>query len=321
MSSIPYSRYLIYPVPWYSFLIVVGAVSAIILACREERRRNFPKDTVIDLALWILPCGIIGARLYYVAFSWNQFSADLFSVFRVWEGGLAIYGGVIAGFVVLLIFSKKRNLSPLVLCDLIAPGLALAQCIGRWGNWFNQEAYGLPVTDQALCFFPFAVQIPSDGYTWHLATFFYESIWDLAVFLFLMLSRHRLLRKQGDVFFFYLFLYASGRMVIEELRMDSLYASSIRISQLLSILLCLGILIYYLFHCGKIASLSLLVRFLLLPFALSGSVLILADSFLGIFGSWSSAGRAAFLLSYALLMLTTLFVVFFREVKNADNKS
>ena len=176
MSSIPYSRYLVGSIPWYSILIVTGVVLAIALACHEERRAGLPRDTVIDLALWLLPFGIAGARIYYVVFSWDSFRNDLLSVFRIWEGGLAIYGGIIAGVIVLLVFCRVRKMRPLPLCDIIVPGLALAQCIGRWGNWFNMEAYGFTVTDPRLCFFPFAVQIPADGYAWHLATFFYESL-------------------------------------------------------------------------------------------------------------------------------------------------
>ena len=151
MFSIPYSRYLFYPVTWYSVLIVAGAALALFLACKEEKRSGLPKDTVLDLALWLIPGGIIGARLYYVVFSFDQFRNDLLSVFRIWEGGLAIYGGIIAGLLVLFIFCRYRKLSFLLLCDTIAPGLALAQCIGRWGNWFNIEAYGLSVTDPGSC--------------------------------------------------------------------------------------------------------------------------------------------------------------------------
>lgn len=323
MSSIPYSRYLIYPVPWYSFLIVVGAILAIFLACREERFLHLPKDTVIDLSLLVLPFGILGARAYYVLFSWEQFSGDLFSVLRIWEGGLAIYGGVIAGFIVLLFFSKKRGLSALLLCDLIAPGLVLAQSIGRWGNWFNMEAYGLPVTNQAFFFFPFAVQIPADGNSWHLATFFYESVWDFAIFLFLILARHRYLRRQGDVFFFYLFLYASGRLFIEEMRMDSLYASSsIRISQLLSVLLCIFILIRYLNLSRKNGVRPPVHRLILLSVSLTFSVIILVYSCSGLFlSSLPAENKILVLFLYAIIMICSLFSFYPREVKDANIKS
>lgn len=244
---IPYSRYIVGRIPWYSFLIVAGAALAIFLASREEKKTSFPKDTVLDFALIVLPVGIIGARIYYVAFSWDSFRDDILSVFRIWEGGIAIYGAVIAGLVTAFLFCRKRKLSFFTLCDLIAPGLVLAQSIGRWGNYFNQEAYGAAVSNPSLCFFPLAVLIPEgSGFQWHMATFFYESVWDLLVFIFLIVARRRWFRYRGDVFCFYAFLYACGRFVIEDFRMDSLYASSsVRISQLLSILICAILIIRY----------------------------------------------------------------------------
>ena len=323
MSSVPYSRYLVYPVTWYSFLIVAGAGLAIYLACNEERRQGLPKDTIIDLALLILPCGIIGARIYYVVFSWDQFSEDLFSIFRIWEGGLAVYGGIIFGFIALYVFCRKRRLPVLTLCDLIAPGLVLAQGIGRWGNWFNMEAFGPVVTDRELCFFPIAVQIPADGYHWHLATFFYESIWDFSVFLFLVLSRRKLLRKKGDVFLFYLFLYAAGRLVIEELRTDSLYTvSSVRVSQMLSALFCTVFLFYSLVRNKKYAYEYHLSGFMLLltAFFLSAHILFFTclNSF---YSSWTTGERMILLFFSALLMSACLIGEKSMEVKNADNKS
>ena len=325
MSSIPYSRYLIYPVPWYSFLIVTGIVLAVFLAYREERRTGLQKDTVLDLALYLIPSGIIGARIYYVIFSWNQFSSDLWSVFRIWEGGIAIYGGIIGGFVALLVFSRKRRISPLILCDLIAPGLALAQCIGRWGNWFNIEAYGLKITKKMLCFFPIAVQVPADGHAWHLAAFFYESVWALLICIFLLAFRHRKLSGKGDVFFFYLFLYAAGRLVIEETRIDSLYlSSSIRVSQLLSVLLCLFVLIRYILIARKNKSLSVLTRFVFIPLALVAACFSLVYSLSGFIAASWPAFRILLCLSLSsLFMMLCLFSVrfsaSFREVSHADN--
>lgn len=306
MSSVPYSRYLFYPVTWYSFLIVSGAVIALILARREEKRAGLPKDTVLDLALWIIPGGIIGARLYYVIFSFRQFQKDLLSVFRIWEGGLAIYGGIIAGLLVLFFFCRHRKVSFLLLCDIIAPGLAIAQCIGRWGNWFNTEAYGLHVSGSFPCFFPFAVQIPSDDYTWHLATFFYESLWDFVIFIFLFFSRHKLLnRKYGDVFFFYLFLYAAGRLVIEELRTDSLLASSVRISQLLSVLICIVILLYYRMTATGLSGKHPLAAYVAFPSAFICSLIILYYVFNG-YIPFTGSFRDVF----AVLSLCSVFMIF-----------
>ena len=244
--AVPASRYLIGPVPWYSALIVCGAALAVWLSAREEKRLGLPKDTVIDLALRLLPFGILGARLYYVLFSWDQFRGRPLSVLYIWEGGLAIYGGLIAGILTLWVFCRRRNLSLLTVLDLLVPGVALAQAIGRWGNYFNMEAYGIPVTDQALQFFPFAVQIPEGGvYVWHAAAFFYESFLDFLLFLFLLYGRRKLFRRGGDAFLFYAVFYAAFRLCIENLRMDSLYLSGgIRVSQLFSALICLaGILL------------------------------------------------------------------------------
>ncbi len=246
MSLAP-SRLLFGLIPWYSFLIVLGAAIAIFLASKEEKRAGLKKDTALDFALIVLPCGIIGARIYYVAFSWPKFRDNLLSVLKIWEGGIAIYGGVIAGLLTAWIFSRRRKISFFTLCDLFAPGLILAQAIGRWGNYFNQEAYGAFISNPMLQFFPFGVQIKTDsGLQWHMATFFYESCWNLLVFIFLITARRKWFRFHGDVICFYAFLYACGRLIIEDFRMDSLYASSsVRISQLLSVVICCIILVRY----------------------------------------------------------------------------
>ena len=245
--SVPYSRYIFNLIPWYSFLIVLGVAIAVFLGIREEKYAGFKKDTFLDFALIALPSGIIGARIYYVVFTFENFKDDILSVFRIWEGGIAIYGAIIAGVIAAVLFSIKRKISFWTLCDLAAPGLVLAQAIGRWGNYFNQEAYGLALQNPALCFFPFAVQIhESSGSVWHMATFFYESCWDFGVFVFLMIARRKWFRYRGDVIRFYGFLYACGRLIIEDFRLDSLYASSsARISQLLSVVICASVMIYY----------------------------------------------------------------------------
>lgn len=239
----PSSRFIFGSLPWYSVLIVTGVCLALLLASREEKRLKLPKDTVVDLALWVIPAGIVGARLYYVAFAWDTFRSNPVSVLYVWQGGLAIYGAVIGGTLAALIFSRVKKMNPFTLTDIIVPGLLLAQAVGRWGNFFNMEAYGLPVTNPAWQFFPAAVRIPvPGGDTWHMATFFYESVWNLAGFGVLMLTRRRMTRP-GDVTLWYCLLYGSGRMIIEGLRTDSLMATdTLRVSQLLSAALCLAAL-------------------------------------------------------------------------------
>ena len=237
----PYSRYLVGQLPWYSALIVLGICLAIWLSTMEEKRLGLPRDTVLDLALWLVPLGIIGARAYYVLFSWDQFRDDPLSVLYIWHGGLAIYGGLIGGMAALLLFARRRKLKALTLLDMVVPGVALAQAIGRWGNFFNMEAYGGVVEQTALQWFPYAVLIPESGeLVWHQATFFYESAWDFLVFLCLWLGRKK--RSTGDNFLLYLLLYGVGRALIEGLRTDSLMSLSgqLRISQVLSILLAAG---------------------------------------------------------------------------------
>ena len=292
MFSVPASRYILYPIPWYSFLIVLGVVLAVFLACREERRLGLKKDTVIDLVLWLLPAGILGARIYYVIFSWDQFRSDPLAVFRIWEGGLAIYGGVLAGLIVLVVFARHRKLSPLLLCDIIAPGLVLAQAIGRWGNYFNMEAYGLPLLNQSLCFFPLAVRIPENGvYVWHMATFFYESLWDLSIFCFLMVARRKLFR--------------------------------FRVSQLLSALVCLGVLLRYLLLCRGSCRLKSPVRFLCVFLAFPASAFQLVYSFFGTFLSHLQLALRLLLLSASsVILIVSLFILYLsvtQEVSDADH--
>ena len=237
----PSSRLIFGLLPWYSVLIVTGVCLALLIASREEKRLGLPKDTVVDLALWVIPAGIVGARLYYVAFAWETFRTNPVSILYVWQGGLAIYGAVIGGALSALLFSRVKKMNVLTLTDIIVPGLLLAQAVGRWGNFFNMEAYGLPVTNPAWQFFPAAVRIPAPGgEKWHMATFFYESMWNLAGFIVLMLTRRRMTRP-GDATLWYALLYGSGRMIIEGLRTDSLMATdTLRISQLLSAVLCLA---------------------------------------------------------------------------------
>ena len=276
--AMPASRYIFGTLPWYSVTMVCAILSALLLAQGEEKRRGLPKDTVVDLALRLIPCGIIGARLYYVVFTWSLFRENPIAILEIWKGGLAIYGGLIGGFLAALIFARRRKLNLLTLIDMIVPGLALAQCIGRWGNYFNMEAFGLPITNPAFQFFPMAVLIPEGGtQVWHMATFFYESLWDFGVFAALRWLR-KPCRRPGDLFGWYVLLYGAGRLIIEGLRMDSLMTSggSARISQLLSVAGCL--IVYLLMTChalrhkrkiavsfGLLCALAIAVAVYLLP--------------------------------------------------------
>ena len=248
MLAQPTSRLIFGVIPWYSFLIVSGMVIAILLAIREEKKVGLPEDSVLSLVLWLIPFSIIGARIYFVIFSWEYYANDFLRVFRIWEGGMAIYGGIIAGLITALIYSKIKKLPFLSFCDIIAPGLALAQGIGRWGNYFNQEAYGLPITTASFQFFPIGVLINENGHqVWHMATFFYESVADILIGVLLLVLRHKHMKRRGDVFSWYVLLYGATRLITEHYRMDSLYTAGeqFRISQILSVLMCIGVCLYF----------------------------------------------------------------------------
>ncbi|NLD34173.1 MAG: prolipoprotein diacylglyceryl transferase [Clostridiales bacterium] len=221
----------------YGLLIAAALGIAAWLCTLEEKRLALPKDTGIDIVLYALPPALIISRLYYVAFTWEMFRHDPLSILKIWEGGLAIYGAVIGGALGVWLLSRRKGVPFMTLADVVAPALILGQAIGRWGNYFNGEAFGYAVSNPAWQFFPFAVRI---GAGWHLATFFYESVWNLLGFAFLYVNRARFQREGrfGHVFFWYLLWYGLGRLVIEGLRTDSLMWGSVRVSQLLSLLLC-----------------------------------------------------------------------------------
>lgn len=220
----------------YGLLIALALAIAAFLCTQEEKRLGLPKDTGLDIVLYALPPAIIIARLYYVVFSWDSFKLHPLDILKFWEGGLAIYGGVIGGALGVWLLSKRRHIPMLLLGDIVAPPLLLGQAIGRWGNYFNGEAFGTAVSHAAWQFFPFAVKI---GENWHLATFFYESMWNIFGFLFLYFNRKRLRveNKNGHVLYWYFIWYGLGRLMIEGLRTDSLMWGPVRVSQLLSLVI------------------------------------------------------------------------------------
>ena len=220
---------------WYGVIIAVGMALAVALACARERGLGLPKDTALDLALVGIPSAIVCARLYYVAFSWREYAAAPVRALYVWEGGMAIYGGIIGGVLAGFLYARIKRLPFLRLADLAAPSIALGQAIGRWGNFVNQEAYGAVATQPWQQRFPISVFIQADG-RWHFATFFYESAWCFIIVATLLIAerRHRF-RRDGEIFRAYVFLYAIERALVEGLRTDSLYLGPIRVSQLLSL--------------------------------------------------------------------------------------
>ena len=200
-------------------------------------------DHLYNLVLWLIPVCILCARAYYVLFEWEQYKDNLLSVFQINKGGLAIYGGILGGVAVVLIYCKVKKLSFWSLADTLIPSLVLGQAIGRWGNFVNQEAYGNLITNPDPQFFPYGVYIEELG-QWHQATFFYESALN-TLLLIVMLISYPHFRKKGYLLPFYMIGYGVIRCFVEGLRTDSLYLMpGVRVSQVLSgCLILLGVLL------------------------------------------------------------------------------
>lgn len=229
---------------FYGILIACAMLIAVFLVQHLAKKRGINPDDIVILALIVIPFAIIGARTYYCIFSETSYTFKTF--WQIRNGGLAIYGGIIGGIVAILVFCAfKRDFKLVVkLFDIIVPALILGQAIGRWGNFFNQEAYGYVVTNPKWQWFPFAVKIETFvGYEWHLATFFYESMWNLIGFI-LLLFVFKKCKHTGTMTGVYLTYYGLGRLWIEGLRTDSLYLGPLRVSQWLSaVLVVIGITI------------------------------------------------------------------------------
>lgn len=236
-----------FSVRWYALCIVAGLILAVYLAMREAPRKNIQADDVLDFILIAFPLAIVGARLYYVAFEWQNYINNPLDIFAIWNGGIAIYGGLIAGALVLYFFSQRRLINTLDFLDVTAPSVMIAQSIGRWGNFFNQEAYGAVVDN--LNYLPSVIrnQMMIDG-SYRQPTFLYESLWNLLGFaLILLLRRRKSFLKRGEIAAFYLIWYGFGRMIIEGMRTDSLMLAGLRVSQWLSAILIvagLALIIY-----------------------------------------------------------------------------
>ncbi|EOB3406305.1 prolipoprotein diacylglyceryl transferase [Enterococcus hirae] len=244
------------PIYWYALIIVSGIIIAMWLSSREAVRVGLKSEDVTDFMLWGLPLSIIGARLYYILFDLPQYIADPIQIFNIRSGGLAIYGGLIAGAITLYFFTKYHFISMWTFLDIAAPSVLLAQAIGRWGNFMNHEAYG-PVTTRI---FLENLHIPRfiidnmyiEGF-YRQPTFLYESVWSLIGFILLLFLRNKKhLLKKGEVLLVYVMWYSFGRFFIEGLRTDSLYfLGVIRISKLLSVFLFVGTIILFIWRRKK----------------------------------------------------------------------
>lgn len=227
---------------WYSFLIFIAVLIGYYLFQKEAIKYNFPKDFCFNLIFWTLIGAFIGARLYYVIFNWSLYRSDPLSIFKIWEGGLAIHGGILFGFMTMALYCKKYNVRLFKMTDMAVISVLLGQAIGRWGNFFNGEAHGFEVTLERLQ----ALHIPSviiegmfiNGHYYH-PTFLYESIWCIIGVLVLVAVRHYKYLKVGQLTSIYLMWYSFGRFFIESMRTDSLMLGGFKVAQIVSVLLFL----------------------------------------------------------------------------------
>ena len=267
---------------WYSIFILVGAIIAFILISIESGNFDIPDNFVENLLFYGIIIGILGARIYYVAFEFDAYRNDIWGIFRIWEGGLAIHGGIIAGLLWIIYYCKKMRVKVLRMLDIVVVGLILAQAIGRWGNFTNQEAFGrlvnydevknvevlsdeqlekqrdtlkkflIPdfIVDRMLIDSSINVNAEVKGY--YHPTFLYESIWCFIGFIVLLFVKKFKYLKLGQLTCSYMIWYGLGRLVIEGLRMDSLMIGGVRMAQVVSLLMVvIGIVLIFIFNRGS----------------------------------------------------------------------
>jgi phosphatidylglycerol---prolipoprotein diacylglyceryl transferase len=221
---------------WYGILMATAIAVGCWLASREARRVGLSSDKVLSAGQWGIIAGLIGARLYEVIFNWDYYGRHLEKIPAVWEGGLAIHGGLIAGPLVGIWVARGSGLPILASLDVAAPCIAVGQAIGRWGNFFNEEAFGTPTGLPWKLYISPPNRPPEyAGNEYFHPAFLYESLWDLVVFAVLIAFRRRLYSRAGSVFFLYVGLYSIGRFLIESIRLDSFWLGPFRVAQLASV--------------------------------------------------------------------------------------
>ena len=247
---------------WYSIMILLGVIVAFILIKKEAKKRNIDEDFITNLIFYTFLFGIIGARFYYVLFNLDYFLSNPIEIIKVYNGGLAIHGGIIAGVLTIFFYCKKYNINVLKVLDICSVGLIIAQAIGRWGNFFNKEAYGAVTTLshlKSLHLPNFIIEGMNINGTYYEPTFLYESIWNIIGFIILILVR-RLYKnlKTGQLTGIYFIWYSVGRFIIESKRSDSLMLGPLKVAQVVSVILFIVglILIFNLFKTQKNATMK-----------------------------------------------------------------
>ena len=239
-----------FEVRWYSVLIAISVLISYSMIIREGERLNIKKEFTFNLLFWTLIFGIIGARLYYVLFNLSYYSHNVAEIFKIWNGGLAITGGTIAGLITILLYCKKYKVNSLKVLDIIVVALLLSQAIGRWGNFFNSEAYGISVEYKTLVNLKIIPQFIIDNMyingAYHLPMFYFESIACLIGFIILIIIRRRKYIKKGQIVSIYLIWYGIVRGIIETFRTDSLMIANVKVAQVLSVvMISAGVYIFF----------------------------------------------------------------------------
>jgi phosphatidylglycerol:prolipoprotein diacylglycerol transferase len=226
---------------WYGLLIASAVIIGVTLSQYLAKRRNVDPNLIGDLAIWLVIAAIPCARLYYVLFEWDQYAQRPEDIIAIWKGGIAIHGAILGGLLATIIFSRIQKVSIWLLADLVVPSLILGQAIGRWGNFFNSEAFGRPTDLPWKLYIP-PQQRPAEyiSYDYFHPTFLYESLWDLMVFALLMYLFFRDLNRRphlkvGTLALVYMVAYSIGRFWIEGLRTDSLMVGPLRMAQMVSL--------------------------------------------------------------------------------------
>jgi phosphatidylglycerol:prolipoprotein diacylglycerol transferase len=222
---------------WYGIIVACTFFICYVLAQKSAEKYGISKDNIADFILLAVPISVIGARFYYVLFNWKDYAENVWEIFAIWHGGIAIYGAIIASVAVGYFYTKAKKIKSLAFFDFFSPFLVLGQAIGRWGNFVNQEAYGIKTSVL------WRMEVTDPNTLARISvhpTFFYESIWNLCLFVFLSWY-YKKNKRDGNVFLLYLIFYSSGRFFIEGLRADSLMLGSFKVSQLLAAILVIMI--------------------------------------------------------------------------------
>lgn len=244
-----------FTIRFYALCILFGMIIAIILGLREAKKMNISTDDIFTGGVWGIILGVLGARIYYVIFEFKTYKNNPLEMFAIWNGGLAIHGGIIVAFVFAFFYCRKKKINILAVLDFVAIGLLIGQICGRWGNFFNQEAHGGETTLEflrSLRLPDFIIkQMRIEGVYYH-PTFYYESMWNLVCLIVLLILRRTKTIRLGDCTGIYLIWYGIGRFWIEGMRTDSLMIGSIKQNQLISIVLIVVGIAYLVFKYVKL---------------------------------------------------------------------